>query len=739
MKNFFRSVRYLWPYRFRLAMSMLCVLGISILWGGGLGMLVPGSKILISEEGLHGWAYGSIAGDRLDARLVQRTTPTGTRIGGRDVVEILDILEVSPGGRAERAGIRAGDWLLGMYGPDGKAETMPGRRLVRELAQSRPGRRVALCVYDPSKRTERRVGVELGSVGAPSRLLGRIAAAIPEPRDRPGRYRMFLGVLVIVLIATFMRDFLRFGQEYLVATAVNRAIMDIRCENYEVVLHLPTTYFSEQGITDTMSRFVADTSELRRGQITLFGKTMAEPGKAVASLIAALIISWKLTLLALLVGPPAYWLIRRFGKRMKRAAKKMLEAWSEMITVLEETLGGIRVVKAYTMEGAERKRFFQVNRRLLKQLNRIEKIDAATAPTIEALGITAACCGGAIAGYWALSYQISTDRFIALMGCMASMFDPLRKLAKVVTRFQRADAAASRVFELHDRVQQRSPRGAPSLPRHSRSVEFRNVGFRYPGASEDALKDINLTIDFGRTVAIVGPNGSGKTTLLSLLPRLIDPTAGQVLIDGVDISTVSLRSLRRQIGLVTQEIVLFRATIAENIAYGMRRPKPAAVLEAAKKAFVDEFVRDLPDGYDTMVGQRGATLSGGQGQRITIARAILRDPAILIFDEAMSQVDADSENRIHQAIEEFCRGRTTLVIAHRFQTVMSADMIVVMDAGRIVDVGPHAELIGRCRLYRHLYNTQLAGSADPHAAPGGQGSQPPGAAWGSAEPASCVL
>jgi ABC-type multidrug transport system fused ATPase/permease subunit len=620
-------------------------------------------------------------------------------------------MDVKRQGRAAEAGIRKGDWLLGLYDGDPANELMRGMALAKRLSQSEEGRRVELRVFNPVDASDRRVSVDLGRAAWTNHLLGRVARAIPEPAGRPGRLRMFLGVLAIVLIATILRNILRFVQEYLVASAVNRAVTDIRCENYAVVLGLPTTYFSQQGITDTMSRFVADTSELRNGQITLFGKTLAEPGKAAASVVAALIISWKLTLLGMLVGPPAYWLIRRFGKRMKRAAKKMLESWSGMVGVLEETLGGIRVVKAYTMEQAERQRFRRVNRELLKQFNRIEKIDAATAPAIEALGITAACCAAALAGYWALTYEISTETFIAMMGCMATMFDPLRKLAKVVTRFQRSEAAAARVFELHDREMEKSQPDAPELPRHRRSVEFRNVSFRYPSAAEDAVKEVELTIEAGQTVAIVGPNGAGKTTLLALVPRLLEPTGGAVLIDGQDIAKVSLLSLRRQIGLVTQETVLFHATIGQNIAYGLADPKPQDVLAAAKKAFVDEFVRDLPEAYDTMVGERGATLSGGQRQRVTIARAILRDPAILIFDEALSQVDADSENRIHQAMEDFVRNRTTLMVAHRFQTVLSADRIAVMDAGRIIDVGTHRELLDRCRLYRHLYETQFNGAS----------------------------
>jgi ABC-type multidrug transport system fused ATPase/permease subunit len=266
------------------------------------------------------------------------------------------------------------------------------------------------------------------------------------------------------------------------------------------------------------------------------------------------------------------------------------------------------------------------------------------------------------------------------------------------------------VFELRDREQEKRVANAPMLPRLVESLEFRGVTFRYPSAAEDALKDINLIVRAGETVAIVGPNGCGKTTLVSLLPRLIDPTRGQVLIDGQDVSQVSLRSVRRQIGLVTQDTVLFHATIGENISYGLRRPRQEDVLAAAKKAFVDEFVRNLPDGYDTMVGEHGATLSGGQKQRISIARAILRDPAILIFDEATSQIDSDSERRIHEAMDQFVKGRTTLMIAHRFATVLTANRIVVMNAGRVVDVGAHSELLDRCELYHHLYKTQFVAS-----------------------------
>jgi len=710
MKNFLRSLRYLRPYRTRLIVSVVCVLLIAALWGGGLGALLPGLKLLMAPEGLHGWAWNALNQDRFGARLVRQETPAAQRVDGQRVLLVIGVAEVTPGGPADRAGIRQAEWIVGIDEPG--ARVIAWQVLSRRMAVAEASRELPLRVYNQRTGVARTVRLTPGRAGLLSRCLGRIALATREPKTYPERFPLLIGLVLAVAAVTYLRDILRFIQEYLVASAVLRAMMDLRADNYNVALRLPMTFFSEKGSSDTMSRFIQDTNELARGQVTLFGKTLVEPAKAIGAIAVALLLSWKLTLVVMLAGPPAFILVRRFGRRMRKATKRALEGWSSMLGVLAETLTGIRVVKAYTMEGAERKRFFRVNRALLRQQNKMAKIDSATAPAIEAMGITGALLAVALAGYWVLQARMDPYAFMTWMACLAAAFDPVRKLAKVVIRFQRSDAAAARIFELQDQPQERHVADAPMLPRHAESLEFRNVVFRYPSAATPALRGVNLRVAAGETLAVVGPNGSGKTTLVSLLPRLLDPDDGAVLIDGCDIAQYSVRSVRRQIGLVTQEAVLFHATIAENIAYGLRRPKRPQILDAARKAFVDEFVRDLPDGYETIVGEHGATLSGGQRQRITIARAILRDPAILIFDEAMSQVDAESEQRIHDAMAEFVRGRTTLLIAHRFATVLQANRIVVMDAGRIVDIGAHAELLDRCGLYRQLYRTQLAAGQD---------------------------
>jgi ABC-type multidrug transport system fused ATPase/permease subunit len=306
-----------------------------------------------------------------------------------------------------------------------------------------------------------------------------------------------------------------------------------------------------------------------------------------------------------------------------------------------------------------------------------------------------------------LTSGLDGEKFLTLLIMLGASAESARKTSDIWNKIQQANGAAERVFEVMEQPLEFEKPDAITLPAVRGNIEFRDVVFTYRGAEQPALAGVNLSVTAGQKVAVVGPNGSGKTTLVNLLPRFYDPDSGHLLIDGHDIADVTLESLREQMGMVTQDVITFNDTIGANIAYGRHGATQEEIVDAAKRAFAHEFISQIPNGYDTVIGEHSTGLSGGQLQRIIIARAILKNPAILIFDEATSQVDADSEAKIHQAIEESTRGRTTFLIAHRFSTVISADVIVVMNAGRIIAQGQHEQLIRTCSVYQRLYETQL--------------------------------
>jgi ABC-type multidrug transport system fused ATPase/permease subunit len=439
----------------------------------------------------------------------------------------------------------------------------------------------------------------------------------------------------------------------------------------------------------------------------MLGKALQEPLNAALLLCAAALLNWQLTVIFLCGAPPTLWLVIALGRKMKQASKKSLIAWSQMLSKLQETMSGLKVVKVYNQQEYEHVTFRAINKRLLKQLLRISKVDAATNPIMEVLGMVAGSAALIVGASWVTGNKMEGTDFLVLLGLLGSAAAAMRRTGDIWNKIQEADAAAERVFALTDQHLELEKPDALELPPLKNKIEFRNILFTYPGSSTPVLKGINLTVQAGHNVAIVGPNGSGKTTLANLIPRFYDPDSGQVLIDGKDIRDATFKSLRGQVGMVTQNVVTFYDTIAANIAYGKPSATREEIVAAAKRSFADEFIAPLPDGYDTMIGEQGAGLSGGQLQRIVIARAILKNPAILIFDEATSQIDADSEAKIHKAIEEIMHDRTSFVIAHRFSTVITADIIIVMDDGQIIAQGRHEQLMKTCPLYHSLYETQL--------------------------------
>jgi ATP-binding cassette subfamily B protein/subfamily B ATP-binding cassette protein MsbA len=386
---------------------------------------------------------------------------------------------------------------------------------------------------------------------------------------------------------------------------------------------------------------------------------------------------------------------------------------------LDETFRGVKVVKAFTMERQERRRFHQNSKKYYRKAMRIGFYDALSHPVTEFMGILTICLallagarlvlGGEthLLGIRMCDRPLSWESLMIFYGLLAGVADPARKLSEVLTRIQQASAAADRIYAMLDREPAvKDPVHPRPMGRHHRDLVFDHVDFSYQ-TGQPIVEDVNLRIECGETIAIVGPNGCGKSTLLNLIPRFADPTRGVIRLDGISLTDVRLTDLRRQIGLVTQETVLFDDTVYNNIRYGAPHATREQVLEASRQAHAHRFIEEqLPNGYDTVVGQSGSRLSGGQRQRISLARAILRDPAIILLDEATSQVDLESEQLIQRVLERFVRNRTAIIVTHRLAALTLADRTVVMEGGRVLDVGTHQELSARCDLYRRLHETQ---------------------------------
>jgi ABC-type multidrug transport system fused ATPase/permease subunit len=511
----------------------------------------------------------------------------------------------------------------------------------------------------------------------------------------------WLLVLLVILFLTLIGNTGRFLHEYIVITVVMRTAMNWRARLMRRVLN---------GHVQLLIRVTNDTSVLANALREIFGRTAGEMLKAVFGIGTAFLLNWKLTLLAMVGAPAIAILLRKFGKIIRRASKRALGRRGNLAAILLEAVSGIQVVKIFGAEGFERRRFSNVNRRLYKDEMKMRTARALSSPVVEMISMVGVVIVGAVAGWLIFEHKQPPSELVAVLLALGASAAGLKPLSNLNNQLHESAAAADRITEMLGMPQE--PLGViakdlPALPRHKESVEFKHVSFTYDSQNKPAVHDISLSFSHGMEVAVVGGNGSGKSTLLSLLPRLIKPSQGQVFIDGKDINTINLRSLRRNIAVVTQQSVLFQGTIADNIAYNHRHISREQIVEAAKLAHAHDFIESLPGGYDYELVEGGKGLSGGQCQRLCIARAILRDPAILILDEATSQIDAESEAKINAALHNIREGRTVLVIAHRLSTVVDADMIVVMDAGQIVDQGKHDELLERCDIYKQLTLNQM--------------------------------
>lgn len=538
-----------------------------------------------------------------------------------------------------------------------------------------------------------------------------------------------LGVLTVVG-ATF-----NFLHAYLSLTVIARTIANIRSAAFDRVIHLPLGTVLRVGPSDLISRIVYDSAALSVGLNALVSRALAQASKGLVAVLVAFWYDWRIAAGALLAGPVVYTIIRKLGKRINRASRSALEGQASLYHTANEVLSGLRVVKVHTAEDRESARFDGVSRRVVEQEFKVRTARALSSPLVETVTLIVLGALSLVAVKAIISGDLNATTFFIVLGSLGVAGASLKPLSGLANDMSQADAAAGRLSELMAfEVEHGREPGLAAMARHGRTVEFDNACAAYTGSAKPAVDGVSLTVRFGETVAFVGPNGSGKTTLLSLIPRLLECSSGRVLIDGKDVRTVNVRSLRSQIAVVTQETVLFTGTIRDNIAYGASLPDDSAaadrvIRDAARRARAEDFILAKPGGFDHALGEGGTGLSGGQRQRLAIARAILRDPAILILDEATSMIDAESEARIAEAIAEFVAeshvrttdnaprqdtapaGRTCLIVAHRLSTVLAADRIVVMDQGRIVDQGKHAELLKRCVLYQTLAREQLTGDA----------------------------
>lgn len=546
------------------------------------------------------------------------------------------------------------------------------------------------------------------TVGWKAYALTQIAGIFPADNTPEARMTS-LGILLGAIIGlSLIGNVCRFFSQYYVLYASNRTVMDLRRKMYRKALHVPMNALSGE-VSNRVSQFMSDVREVYLGLGTLFGKFAREPLKAFCVLVVAIAVDWRITLITLAIGPLAVGILWFFGRRIRKSTSRMLEGYGMMLGSLEESLQGIDVVKGHGREGYERQRMWRLERAMLTQQTKLAMIEAITSPLIEVIGLLLA--SGAIIWLAAQTFSIppkmDASHFATMVVLLAAMLDPVRKVANVYNMIQRAGAASARIFEFLDEPEEHSPKVVQSLNGWSaREVHFENIRFRYsPSQEPPALNGVSLTIRPGECVAIVGPNGSGKSTLLKLIPRLLDPQEGRVTLDGIGVNELSLRDLRSQITMVTQRPVIFARTATENITYGAERATQEQIRDAAQRAYAAEFIEQWPAQYETLLGEFGTSLSGGQRQRIAIARAFLKPASILIFDEATSEIDAESERKIHAALETLRQGKTTFLIAHRHTVMDMAERIVVMDAGMIVDIGTIPELLSRCPLFVALYRS----------------------------------
>lgn len=524
-----------------------------------------------------------------------------------------------------------------------------------------------------------------------------------------GNIKALLIICLIIFGSIILKTLFAYLSTYFLNPIRNRILNDMRMGMYNKILMLPVGYFTEQRKGDIMSKLSNDLNDVEGSTISVLESTLREPITILLSLIYLVILSPELTLFLLVFLPVSGFILGRLGRSLKKENKDVLQQFGSIFSFIEETLGGIRIIKAFNAEKKLSKKFEDENESFFVLKTKANRRRDLASPVSEALGVTTVLCilyyGGRLVLSGDSGFSLNAGDFLAYIAIFSQLIQPLKALSNASYNIQRGAASIERIEGLiNENVSIKDPENPKELKDFSDSIELKNVSFKYQDIY--VLQNINLTLRKGETVALVGSSGSGKSTLADMLPRFIDPNEGEVLIDGVNIKEYSLTSIRHQMGIVSQEPILFNTSIAENIALAKENATREEIERAAEIANASAFIKSKEEGLDTNIGDRGLKLSGGERQRVTIARAVLKNPPILILDEATSSLDTQSERLVQDAVNNLMNNRTSLVIAHRLSTVRHADEIIVLEKGKIVERGNHNTLMALNGMYKKLIDMQ---------------------------------
>jgi subfamily B ATP-binding cassette protein MsbA len=501
-----------------------------------------------------------------------------------------------------------------------------------------------------------------------------------------------------------VRSLCSYGNAYYMNWVSNKVVNDVRNQLFSKVMQHSMEFFNRMQTGYLMSRISNDARNMQQALASVSSDVFKQPITIIGAIIVLLLMDWKFTIVSLVLFPSCILPIRYFGKRARLAVQREQKGGVLMTVTMQESFSGIRVVKSFAREEQQERLFRRGAQQSFSQTMRVVKATEAVSPLVEII----ASIGVGLAIWYVYVANLSAGRFFGLISGIFIIYEPIKTLSKLHIVMQRSLGATTQIFSILDSVPkvQDAP-NATQLVSSNGQIDFENISFRYPTGVNNALSDINLHVAPGKSYALVGASGAGKSTMLSLILRLYDPTSGAIKIDGHDLRSLTQKSLRQQIGLVTQETFLFHDTIFRNIQFGRPNATAEEVYAAARTAYAHEFILEQPNGYQTVIGDKGCLLSGGQQQRLAIARALLKNAPILLLDEATSSLDTESEKQIQQALEKLAAGRTVIAIAHRLSTILSADQIVVLENGRIKETGTHAELLEKSGYYRRLYDLQF--------------------------------